>query len=407
MVRSKALFALFLAGILFLTLTVLAPAPALAGSIDCSADPSSATLGSLVRITCAGFDPNTLVNVYVAEPTGFSEVGYSNYSACILGTRAPNDYRATSKTDEHGVGVFLWYTQNGKNTCPNTDYNGYANQIGTYTVVVQELAPGGIKYAGKTNVTLNGFSESYNGASVWTDATAVSGGWLNVYGSGFAPNEYVNVWFTRPADCSGLGDWYYTGVSAFSPSEWSGGGVSGADSVKADSAGNFAATYLLKDKPTGNAYPCLGQWSVTARAPGSGVGGETVFTITGNRIDETASVWTDEASVPSIGQPYDCGNKGCGIAVHINGSGFPGGSPVSCWFTRPDGVVSIGYAVEGAPGIKVAGDGTFKSVRLTYTSEVTYQGEQPGEWAVTCGTLDGKYVGIAHFTVYALPFLDP
>lgn len=405
--RFRIFAAIILGALLTVSATVLTPSHVFAGGANCSADPSTIVIGGVVHITCSGFDPNTIVNSYVVEATGFSEVGLSNYAACLAGQNAHST--DSSKTNELGNATFTWYTQDGKDSCPFGSYNGYANQLGTYTVVIQELdGKGGIKYAGTTNVTITGNGNTVTGALLGTNGPAISGGTLTVYGAGFAPNEAVNIWFTRPQSCSGLGDWYYTGVSAFDPSLWTGGGVSGAGSVKADSSGAFSAVYLLSDGH--NAYPCIGTWHVTAHALGSGRGGETTFEISGNAVSENAKVWTAEARVPSNGNiTANCTGK-CGIAVHVYGSGFPAGSRVNCWFTRPDGTVYHGYGVESygtSSAPTVGADGTFSGLTLTYSANVTYQGEQPGTWAVTCGTPDGKYVGIAHFVVYPLPFIDP
>jgi hypothetical protein len=371
-----------------------------------------AQVGSVIHISCTGFDRDAIVNAYVVESTGFSEVGRSSYAVCMVGTRTNAFYDATSKADESGTAAYLWYTQDGSGTnfC---GYDGYANQLGTYTVVVQQLdGKGGIKYIGKTNVTLTGNGKTHTGAWVSVDEVVYSGDDFLVHGSGFAPNEYVNVWFTRPADCSGLGWWYYTGVSAFDPSQWAGAGVYGPGSVKTDEQGNFTASYSATDHD--GSYPCLGKWSVTANALGSGVGSEAQFTMRGKTIAGNAWVWTDESMGPSIGQNASCwgGDAKCGVTVHVYGSGFPANSTVNCWFTRPDGTVYFGL-VPGAnadtshAAFKVDSSGGFAGVVTSWTSYIGYQGEQPGTWNISCGTPDKKYSGAASFTVYALPFMDP
>jgi hypothetical protein len=408
---SKRIVGLFLIAI-FISLFGVAGTTHAAGGAQCDASPSVAQVGTVIHISCTGFDRDVLVNAYVVEPTGFSEVGRSNYAVCLVGTRTNSFYDSTSKVDESGTAAYNWYTQDGSRMNP-CNYEGYANQLGTYTVVVQELdGKGGIKYAGKVNVTLTGNTETHTGAMLDIANAVYSGDVFTLSGSGFAPNEYVNVWFTRPADCSGLGWWYYTGVSAFSPSGWSGAGILGPDSVKADENGNFVATYSATDYA--GSYPCLGQWSVTARALGSGLGAEAQFTMKGKSISGNASVWTDESSVPSIGQRSACwgGQDQCGVAVHVHGSGFPANSVVNCWFTRPDGVVydaltpgASSYSNYAA--FQVGAGGQFSGLASTWTSDVGYQGEQPGTWHISCGTPDRKYSGAASFTVYALPFVDP
>lgn len=385
-----------------------------AEGVLCSADPNVAQVGSVIHISCTGFDRDALVNAYVVEPNGFTEVGRSNYAVCLRGTRVGASFDPTAKADEKGTAAFIWYTQDGRgyNSYP-CNYDGYANQLGTYTIVLQQLdGKGGIKYAGQVNVTLTGNGETHTGAQVAVDGDVYSGSPFALHGSGFAPHEYVNVWFTRPADCAGLGWWYYTGVSAFDPSQWAGAGVMGPGSVKADADGNFAVDYVATDRD--GSYPCLGKWSVTARALGSGAGGEAQFMLRGKTIAGNASVWTAESMVPAIGQKYACwgGDETCGVAVHVYGSGFPAHSTVNCWFTRPDGTVYFGLvpdvnAADSQATFKVDSSGNFAGVVSSWTSDIGYQGEQPGTWHISCGTPDKKYSGAASFTVYALPLMDP
>ena len=239
--RTRLIVFGIIIGALILAAFLIAPAPVAAGGANCGADPAAAVLGTRIVIRCTGFDANTFVNAYVVEATGFSEVGESNFTACMLGTRTQHNDNGTSKTDEQGTATFYWYTQDGSGNpsfCDSGRYAGYANQLGTYTVVVQELdGRKGVKFAGKTQVRLLGKAVSYSGATLTTDALVHVGSNLTVHGSGFAPNEAVNIWFTRPLDCSGLGSWYWTGPSAFDPENWSGAGVVGSATVKADGAG--------------------------------------------------------------------------------------------------------------------------------------------------------------------------
>lgn len=411
MTHKRFLLALFV--MMLLSVFVFTGTTQAAGGVDCSADPNVAVVGSAIHLVCTGFDRDAIVNAYVVEPTGFSEVGRSNYAVCLVGTRTQTFYNSTAKADESGTAAYVWYTQDGSGKGNPCEYYGYANQLGTYTVVVQQLdGHGGIKSAGKVDVTLTGNGETVSGAQVHVDEVVYSGDDFMVHGSGFSPNEYVNVWFTTPASCSGMAWWYYTGVSAFDASRWEGAGVYGPGSIKTDENGNFTADYSAQDHD--GAYPCLGSWSVTARALGSGLGGEAQFTMQGKSIAGNAWLWTDETNVPAIGQKYACwgGGDDCGIAVTVHGSGFPSNSAVNCWFTRPDGVVLYGL-VPGAnsddshAAFKTDGSGGFSGLVTSWTSDIGYQGEQPGTWHVSCGTPDQKYSGAASFNVYSLPFMDP
>lgn len=402
MSRVAILTAIIL-GLIVLGTRVIAPTPVFAGGATCSASPDSVVIGGVINLTCSGFTPNSIVNSYVVDDTGFAENGNENYSACLVGVNAT---RGSAKVNEAGVAHYIWYTQNGVNTCPFTNYAGYANHLGAYTVVVQELdGKGNIVAIAKVEVRITSNASTVSGAILATDGPGISGGTLTVYGAGFAPNEIVNLWFTRPGNCSGQGEPFWTGVSAFDPSVWDIGGIFGAGSIKADSSGAFVSVYSLVDHH-GTAFPCLGTWSVTAHALGSGVGAETTFLITGNSVTENAKVWTLEDRVPS-NQSVDNPRRE-GITVHVYGSGFPAGGHVNCWYTRPDGTVYIAFPAVGEnPSFTVGADGTFAAFVSSFTGDIRLQGDQPGTWAITCHTSDGKYTGIAHFVVYPLPFIDP
>lgn len=394
---------------LFLAVSV-APAPVFAGAIDCTADPAVVVLGERINITCTGFDRDTIVNSYVVESTGFAEIGKDNYAACLTSSRGEGG--PAFKTDETGTVVLYWYTQDGTGDCgPNRQdyYDGYANQIGTYTVVVHELGPArSIKYAGKVDVTLMGPSLVLGGASLQVPASAFAGEQLTISGWGYVPGEMVSVWFTRPANCSGMGWWFYTGPSAFDPTQWDGAGVSGPGNVKAGEGGAFSATYQL-GTPKDNNYPCLGEWTVSARALGSGRGAEASFQINGHSVDNNALVWVLEDSVFSEGNAQCDFGDVCGITVHVSGSGFPAGSRLNCWMARPDGTAYTAYNPFGneAFSVLVGPGGTFSGVPTTWTAEKSWQGEQLGRWGLSCGTPDGEYVGTDYFDVFGAPFVDP
>jgi hypothetical protein len=369
------------------------PTPvAAATTAVCTTNPSSAVVGTRINTTCTGIDPNVIVNTYLVEPTGFTEWGNENYAACFMNAQGGSGH--SGRTTGSGSVGFVWFTQNGVNTYPKTDYSGYSNQIGTCTVVVQELdGVGGIKTKGTTKVTLMGNSVSITGAFVAPTAPFVNVlDSLTFIGSGFAPNEAVNLWLTRPADCSGIGFDYWTGPGAFAPSPvnhvWGDlSGVSGPSTVKTDGAGGFAATIQFGNPDRGE-MPCTGLWALTSRALGSGLGAIIQFEVRGNAVLSNALVWTADSSVTSIGQMYGCGTHGCGIAVHVYGSGFPPGSHVNCWFTRPDGTTYNGRSASGNGNTSalVDGSGKFSALTLTFSWENSFRGEQPGRWAVTCAT---------------------
>ncbi|HEY6042559.1 MAG TPA: hypothetical protein VIX58_10535 [Anaerolineae bacterium] len=388
---------------------ILAAAPRVtkaATAVVCMADPSTAVLGTKITITCTGFDPNTIVNSYTVDPTGFAEIGDDDFSACVMNGQGGSGRSA--KTNENGAVTFYWYTQNGVNTCPRVNYSGYANQIGPYTFVVHELdGAGGIKYKGTVRVNLNGRSASYSGAQL-SAANVVVPGVVKLAGTGFAPNEAVSVWFTRPANCTGHGWEFWTGVSAFDPTRW--GflmNVDGPGTVLADASGNIAASYNFGVNGLAET-PCVGTWSVTARALVSGMGSTANFLVSARSVANNAALSTLESSVPSTGQTYNrYGRYEWGVGVHVLGSGFPAGAKANCWFTRPDGSVARANPEGFANGVTFTADasGGFTGVVVSSSSEIGFQGEQLGRWAITCGTPDKQYSATAWFWVVGL--LDP
>ena len=77
----------YLLFVFVLAVLILATAPRVtkaATAVLCGADPSTAVLGTKITITCTGFDPNTIVNSYTVDSTGFAEFGHDDYSACVM-----------------------------------------------------------------------------------------------------------------------------------------------------------------------------------------------------------------------------------------------------------------------------------------------------------------------------------
>ncbi|MGE5138472.1 MAG: hypothetical protein ACM3JD_03330, partial [Rudaea sp.] len=317
------------------------------GVAVCTASPSEAPLGTKVTITCSGFTPNVIVNTYSADQTGFAEVGRTNYTFCLVNGQGENGN--SGKVNEKGDVTFYWYTQNGVNSCPVGDYSGVANQPGNYTIVVQELKPGGIKTVGMARVMLFSEGGALTGATLTPAQPSVKPGkTLTFIGSGFAPNEWVSLWATIPPNCSGMGWTYWSAFGAVDLSAWGpDAGITGEANIRTDSNGSFTTTVLMTDM-FAETFPCLGTWALSARSLKTGIGAIAYFEVAGEGVSPNAMVWTDETSVPAIGQMYDCGSRGCGIGVHVNGNGFPAGSQVSCWFTRPDGTLYIGWNLVGA-----------------------------------------------------------
>ncbi len=360
--RSVGLIILF--ALLFLPLLLAGPVHA--ATATCSANPVSGPPGTAFSITCSGFTGNAVVNSYVVEPDGRAVSGSQ-----IVGFTS-NIGNGSVLTDSAGRAAFVWQSAGGGAA-------GFADQIGTWTWVVHELAPGGIIAAeGHVAVQVTGNPVSYAGAALTVEPAA--GTTFNFTGSGFVPLEVANIWVTTPANCSGRID--VEGASALEPSvQGLLDGLLGPSSVKADSAGNIAFSLVFTPRA------CRGIYAVTARALGSGIGGTVNFQVTGNAITTNASLAAMPDTVTAIA-PF----------LTLLGSGFNPGGKVNCWTTRPDGRA---FDVGGA---SVESGGTFSlSIHASgFDSFWPFSSEEPGIWYATCAAPGGGTIAVTSFMVTSL-----
>ena len=303
---NQKLFA-FTMLVALLSFSLVTTAPSVhAASGSCTANPGSAAVGTTFHLTADGFTPNTSVWLYATEPDGtaFSDPTF-------------NAFGGTAKANAQGQVQFSFITR--------FDVEGYtiSRAFGTWTLVVQELGPGDttVHQANCTVVVTSNDDAPISGAAL--TATSVNVGHdVAVSGSGFAPNEMVNLWVSPPAGCSSFAFilpnalHHYSASSAYAQA-----------SVKANGSGAFA--YAL---PTYSFYTCLGEWAVSAYAPGSGRGAIALYEVSGNSITSSAGLTVFPTAGYSRGDTFT-----------FSGEGFTPNSVVTCWMTRPEGTTrSIG-----------------------------------------------------------------
>lgn len=300
--RKHLIISLMMFAALLGTFIWLAP-PTLASDGTCIASPSSGSPGTVFSLSASGFDPNTPVWLYAVEPNGtaFSDPEF-------------NAFGGSAQANEKGVVTFPFITR----------YAVYdvtiARALGTWTLVVQQLGPNGTTvHQANCLVTLRGKDAGLSGALLSASpSVATLGTNVSFTGSGFAPDEYVNLWVTPPPNCGGfafsLPDllYQYSAADAFKQ-----------DDVKTNSLGRFE--YLL---PTYSFYHCPGSWALSAFAPGSKMGAIARFTLAARGVPGGATLTVNPASGYSRGSTFT-----------FSGSGFAASGLASCWLTRPEGTV--------------------------------------------------------------------
>lgn len=358
---------LFRLSIMFALVASLVSIPALsvqASSGACSISPSSGTAGDYFVVTADGFTPNAWLWKYAVEPDG---TAFSDPYQQAFG--------GTVKADSDGKVAFVF----------ETAFNQFglvdiARGLGKWTIVIQELAPGGaILRQVECSLTLHGPDAPLGGA--WLAVSPAAGypdtAFL-ITGSGFDPLEYVNLWLSPPVNCSGFGYELdlteYFGVSASAISH---------DTVKADADGNIASTFYASTP-----YTCTGEWSVSARALGSGHGAIAHFSVVGYPAPD-ATLWLDVS--PDMVYAW-------ADTLAVSGSGFDPFENVNCWYTRPEGTV------RELPEQKADGSGNLGFAFTTGydTGDYNYSEGSLGMYYMTCkGEASGE-AGIASFWLVGL-----
>ena len=171
---ALALFALALVAILFGTPAVTHAA---AKGALCSADKSELAQGDFTNVYCTGFIPLTMVNLYYVEPSGTAVTWFNE------------------KADANGDIAFGW---------GNGAKNFYSFQLGTYTIVAQQLGLAKeIEVVGKIEITNVGTGDHVSGAYLAADKATIdrSSEEVTLTGWAFTPGEVVTVWLQAPPVC--------------------------------------------------------------------------------------------------------------------------------------------------------------------------------------------------------------
>lgn len=347
--------------------------PTQAAGASCWSDPVSGPPGTSFYIYCAGFSANTHLNTYVVEPDGRAVSGGQ-----VTGF-ASNLGNGDILTDAYGEANFVWHSQDGGQAL---QFGGsFSHQLGAWTWVVHELGSNqSVVAQGKTTVVVQANAYDTSGAAL--DVTTNDHQTFWVYGSGFWRDEIVNVWVTLPAACSGRAN--VEAAGADDPAiQGLYDGFSGPSNVKADEEGNIVFPLEFSSRA------CLGWYSVTARALGSGYGAIADFEVKGDAVTETLDRWIQVTpdSVSAL-NPW----------VTVDGGGWDAWEGINCWSTRPDGrTFSLGT-------VTADGSGYFSwSGHLSNNDSFSpFASEEPGMWYVTCRSPGDGHTALTSLWVMAL-----
>jgi hypothetical protein len=338
--------------------------PAYGALVPCVASPDSGPPGTSFFISCSGFSANTHLNAYVVEP-----------DQRAISSEQVVGFAGNLKTDADGNVEFAWHT-------PNGGEDGFSPQIGTWTWVVHELTLGEVVVTqGQVNVEIESVDAPQAGGDLFAESD--DGQTWFFSGSGFDRDEYVNIWVTLPINCSGR--FNVEGASADEPfNQGAFDGFFGPNSVKADEDGEISFAIVF------SSFACRGQYSVTARALGSGVGAIVAFEVTGDVPAATLNTFITVTpdSVDAL-NPY----------ITILGSGFNPGEGVNCWTTRPDG---RSFSLFGSVVVDASGSFAWSSHASDFDSFWPFASEEPGLWSVTCREPSTGTTALATFMVNAL-----
>lgn len=343
----------------FAALAIIAAPASAAPNAVCIANPGAAPVGSVFHIACSGYSPNTTVNIYAVEPDGRTS-GLNIYGF----------FPTIAKTDSSGTAGFAFRTE-----APGV----FSVPPGDYTFVMQELAPGGgVAVLGQITVTVQSSDRPLVGAVLV--ASKVGTRTFAIAGFGWAPGEGVNIWVTQPpgTQCSGLGIDQLTlgALPGNGSSLWTAPGT-----VRADASGNIGFTIAFRPSA------CTGDYTISARALGSGIGAEVTVTVSGSTVVDTgALVFVNPSSVPAFRSRHT-----------VSGTGFPANTGVNCWYTRPDGRVLFFINANATTDAS----GSF-AVSNSLDDFPPFTSTEPGWWTVTCATTSRSALGEARFLVYAL-----
>lgn len=342
----------------------------------CWADDYELAIGDGTGVYCSGFSPLTIVNVYYVEPDG-TAVAYVN-----------------AKSDAGGNVAFGW----------GNGFEGFfSNQLGTYTLVVQQLGLAKeILVVGQVEIKNIGDGDAVSGATLTASDSVIdrSSELMTLTGWGFAPNEVVSLWGQRPPLCSSYTSHYVDGKNGGifeNNPNYDDLSTYGLFDVKADASGAWSFTGFFGEGA------CEGTYRFAARGNTSGWGAYVDVQVTG------PSVSTNAWLVPSsdrVGAMFD--------TIQFYAYGFGANEVLNCWTTGPDGR-ALSYGIPGSLSqIKVGADGS--GVVSLSTGSYWNSDDHPfwgdefkfplmsegslGVWKLTCRGASTGATAIAEYTVY-------
>lgn len=370
-----AIFATTLA--LILGGSFLAAAPASAAGASCASDPVSGPPGTRFTIQCSGFSANTHVNAYVVEPDGRA------VSAVQIVGFISNAGGGDILTSADGNASFVWQSQDGRTELPGG--GSFGHQLGDWTWVVHELGLNkAVLTQGQAKLTIEAYHWEQVGATLHSETS--DNKLHSFYGSGFARDEYVNLWVSLPANCSGRGN--VEGASADDPLfQGLFDGFIGPNTVKANELGEISFTILFTSRA------CRGYYKVTAYALGSGYGATTEIAVGGEAL--ITSLGVSIAAVPNSIDALD-------PVLTLLGNGWSANEAINCWSTRPDG---RSFSL-GTTNADVAGHFAWDAHISGFDSFAPFASEEPGLWSVTCRAPASGNTALTTVMVHALT-VDP
>ncbi len=339
----------------------------------CWSDPTSGPPGTKFAIYCTGFSPNTHVNAYVVEPDGRA------VSAGQVVGFISNAQGGDILTDKDGNASFWWQSQDGSEEQPAG--GTFAHQLGDWTWVVHELGlTQTIVTQGEVSVHIESVDRPQSGAVLSSETT--DNQTFNFYGAGFVRDEFVNIWVSLPADCSGRSnveaasadDPFYQGLFD---------GFFGPSTVKANEFGEINFPIAFSERA------CRGYYKVTAYSPKSGLGAINEILVGGNAILESLGIYINvtPSSVDALNP-----------IVTILGSGWDAFEEINCWSTRPDG---RSFAL-GTVKADASGSFAWDTHISGFDSFAPYASEEPGVWSVTCHAPADGHTALTTVIVHAL-----
>lgn len=341
----------------------------------CWADSYELSIGQSTGIYCSGFSPLTMLNIYYAEPDGTAVI-YGNI-----------------KSDADGNVAFGY---------GNGLEGFFSNQLGTYTLVIQQLGLAkSIVTFGKVEIRNVGNGDHVAGAFLSADKTLVDSSQdsMTLTGSGFLPGEVISLWGQRPPLCSSFTAHYVDGKNGAIfdniaiQDDYS---AYALFDIKADSSGAFSFTGFF------GSDSCAGTYRFAVRGNTSSLGAYVDVMVTGHAVSTNA--WL-VPSKDSVGALFD--------TIEFYASGFGANEILNCWTTSPDGralpyglpfsfsAIQVGADGSGVISLSTGSYWTSKDHPFFAPGKLPVMSEgSVGIWNLTCKGGATGATAIAAYTVH-------